>query len=598
MARQGWNEEDTYKVQDATSWGGFAGRAKNPDGSPGGIASGAQQDVNRYRGMGAVAAQRQAYQNSWGNANAYARQAQGARGAQGLALALQAQAAMGGAPSQAQALGQDMLDQSLNAQMAGAASARGGSLAQAAAMRSASQQAAGMQMQGANQLSALRAQEMAQARGDFMQGASGMRGQDFQAQGLAQQQNAMDMQSELTQRGLNQQAQMGYEQLGYNVNEAQQDAALQRYGMDQQLAERTNQRNYERKRDSDNRAWNVVGGAISGFGGFLSDERTKMPLGIVGAPIGYAAMRAGQPGDMFVPDIAPVAEDWEKFGKPGEKNMTAAMSGGDVASVDWARGGADQKAKDEGSAASGILGGLLRAAGGRMSLSDMVAKQPMMLSDMIGKAPLGYSDKRAKMPTGVMGYEDDARIGADGLGYVERPVNESVVPTKFATMQAAKESGSAAPSLAKAAAKSGSRKMTLDEMSAWAERELAKYRGENERLDRGEYKSALADAVERSRTPMASAARAMQASPYAYRPGMEPPEQAPGEPNVGPMAQNMAANPVTATAVKQDQRTGLLMIDQGKMTKVLGGVVADQQSQIDGLKASLAVIAAKRKSGG
>jgi len=54
------------------------------------------------------------------------------------------------------------------------------------------------------------------------------------------------------------------------------------------------------------------------------------------------------------------------------------------------------------------------------------------------------------------------------------------------------------------------------------------------------------------------------------------------------MAQNMAANPVTATAVKRDPRSGLLMIDQGKMTKVLGGVVADQQRQIDGLAALVA----------
>jgi hypothetical protein len=86
------------------------------------------------------------------------------------------------------------------------------------------------------------------------------------------------------------------------------------------------------------------------------------------------------------------------------------------------------------------------------------------------------------------------------------------------------------------------------------------------------------------RDEMSDAARAMHASSYAYRPEMTPPDQAPGEPNVGPMAQNMAANPVTATAVKRDPRTGLLMIDQSKMLKVLGGVAADQQDQIDALR--------------
>lgn len=610
MARQGWNEEDTYRAQDATSWGGFAGRPNDPNGNPGGIASGAAQDVNRYRGMGEAAANRQAYQNNWGNANAYARQAQGARGAQGMALALQAQAAMGQAPSAAQALGQNMLDQSLQAQMAGAASARGGSLAQAAAMRNAAQGAGAMQMQGMNQMSALRAQEMAQARGDFMQGASGMRGHDFQAQGLAQQQNAMDMQSELTQRGLNQQAQMGYEQMGYNVNAAQQAGALQKAQMDEQRSQFEKELAYRRKEKSDDRAWNAVGGVIGGIGSFFSDKNAKMPLtmagyaqpgpgGMLQAPPGLAAaagyrdnkyaLTGQNAGDMFlppeqipipspdegkVPVLAPGSGDWERYGKAGEKDMKAAMTGGQVTPVDWDNGGADQEqgdVKDRKRAGAG-LSAFADGATGKKVLSDMTAKQPMMLSDMMGKAPLAYSDERAKMPTGVMGYEDGARIGPDGLGYVEQPSEATVVPAKFAAMQAAKESGGS--SLAKAAAGKGSaKKRDLDAESDELLRQVrAQYAGY----------SKAGPAIKPS---MADAARAMEASAYAYKPGMQPPEQAPGEPNVGPMAQNMAANPVTATAIKKDPRSGMLMIDQSKMTKVLGGVVADQQRQIDSLAA-------------
>lgn len=76
------------------------------------------------------------------------------------AVALARQAALGEAPSAAQAQLQAGVDQSIAAQMASAASGGGG----AAAVRGAQQQAAVMQQQAANQAAALRAQEMAQAR--------------------------------------------------------------------------------------------------------------------------------------------------------------------------------------------------------------------------------------------------------------------------------------------------------------------------------------------------------------------------------------------------------------------------------------------------
>ena len=119
-----------------------------------------------------------------------------------------------------------------------------------------------------------------------------------------------------------------------------------------------------------------------------------------------------------------------------------------------------------------------------------------------------------------------------------------------------------------------------DAASKWADEELARTRAATEAIDKGR---PAAD-------PMADAARAMRASTYAYKPEMTPPEQSPGEPNVGPMAQTMASSPVTATAIKKDPKTGMLMIDQAKMLKVLGGVAAHQQSQIDAL-------ASKRRKG-
>lgn len=92
------------------------------------------------------------------------------------------------------------------------------------------------------------------------------------------------------------------------------------------------------------------------------------------------------------------------------------------------------------------------------------------------------------------------------------------------------------------------------------------------------------------RDPMANAARAMEASPYAYKEEFRPPEQAPGEVNVGPMAQKMAKDPVARTAVRQDPQTGLLSLDRDKMLKVLAGTSAAQQKQLDEANRQIAVL--------
>jgi hypothetical protein len=80
---------------------------------------------------------------------------------------------------------------------------------------------------------------------------------------------------------------------------------------------------------------------------------------------------------------------------------------------------------------------------------------------------------------------------------------------------------------------------------------------------------------------MADARRAMAPSAYQYKEGFRPPEQKPGEVNVGPLAQNMAKNPVTATAVRKDPATGMYTIDRDKALKVVMGSLADLQSDLD-----------------
>lgn len=265
---------------------------------------------------------------------------------------------------------------------------------------------------------------------------------------------------------------------------------------------------------------------------------------------------------------------------------------------------------------------------GPVALSDMAGKQPMMLSDTVGKQPFALSDMIGKLQASderakthvqpeILPLSNRDELGLrlatddEGRGRYEAQVEaSSPVPQKFARMQrdaeeGAKASGGEAPrpaAKAKAVQGSGPRSMTPDEMSAWADRELAKVKREGEaRMAQGpavdptasrwageeaQRARAAEDAIDKGRPaadPMADAARAMRASTYAYKPEMTPPEQRPGEPNVGPMAQTMASNPVTATAIKQDPKSGMLMIDQSKMLKVLGGVAAHQQNQIDAL---------------
>lgn len=89
------------------------------------------------------------------------------------------------------------------------------------------------------------------------------------------------------------------------------------------------------------------------------------------------------------------------------------------------------------------------------------------------------------------------------------------------------------------------------------------------------------------RGPIAESNRSLVSSPYAYREEFTPPEQEPGEPNVGPMAQNMERSEVAGTAVKQTP-DGLKLVDESKLTKVNSAGISDLQRQVDELRLVLA----------
>lgn len=80
---------------------------------------------------------------------------------------------------------------------------------------------------------------------------------------------------------------------------------------------------------------------------------------------------------------------------------------------------------------------------------------------------------------------------------------------------------------------------------------------------------------------IADANRSMAGQPYTYLAGLTPPNQRPGEVNVGPMAQNLEKSPVAATAVRTDPHTGLKTIDKDKALKVVMAGLANVQQQQD-----------------
>jgi hypothetical protein len=80
------------------------------------------------------------------------------------------------------------------------------------------------------------------------------------------------------------------------------------------------------------------------------------------------------------------------------------------------------------------------------------------------------------------------------------------------------------------------------------------------------------------------AALRMKGTPYSYKDEYRPKEQEPGEINVGPMAQELEKNPITATTVKKDPKTGMRMVDMAKLVKVQSTEIAHLQEQMNELK--------------
>lgn len=83
---------------------------------------------------------------------------------------------------------------------------------------------------------------------------------------------------------------------------------------------------------------------------------------------------------------------------------------------------------------------------------------------------------------------------------------------------------------------------------------------------------------------MFRAMKAMEPSLYSYKPEFKPPEQAPGEVQAGPMANNMQRDPIAGTAIVREPKTGLLAIDKDKALKLTMGSLAVLAQDVEEMK--------------
>lgn len=347
----------TETVYNSGTFGGGETKLVFDKTSPTGRTEGPRSDekeLARYRSLAEAAAKREAYKVDFSEAQADRTRGQGARAQQAEGLGMQQEAAMGNAPSRAAIMGNQAAGNSLEAAMAASAGARPSSLAAASA--AAQQGQAGAQLGAQQQAMGGRSQEMNAARSGLVGGATNMRAGDYANMAMSQEQAEAQAKSEIAQRHLNQTAQMGYEQMGLNVEQEALDASMRGAAV-------LNQRNATAQGVSDGRdARNrQIGTAIiSAYGAAAgSDERMKQgvkPLSFAGAhagmqdkPMGealadmkpyeyeYKSQHAGAEGQQTgEKNVGPMAQDMAKNPITG----SAVVKGGDgLLKVDMTKAG-------------------------------------------------------------------------------------------------------------------------------------------------------------------------------------------------------------------------------------------------------------------
>ena len=262
----------------------FGGRAatQNPDGSF--TPSSAQTAAEGYNRQAVNAANTQgrglnygAANQDFGNATENRNLAGGARTQQQDAAGLMRDAAYGNQPSQAEILGHQQTQNALNAQLAGAASAKGGPLAQMSAQRNAAQNAAAYTANADQGIAAMRAGEMAGARNAYAGQTNAIHSGDLQGRqidlGAAGQHAQMEQAAgalDMQQRDINAKREMGYNQLGYNTQNDEANRGVQSAQIQAENWRKQTDTNEASKRDSQGLVAGIAGGAAKLLGGMLA----------------------------------------------------------------------------------------------------------------------------------------------------------------------------------------------------------------------------------------------------------------------------------------------------------------------------------------
>ncbi len=568
--------------------------------------SGREMDVARYRGMGERRFTGPTIDTSFSN------QARGdqvyALGEARSGMGLAADAASGATPSAAQIYGGKLIDDSINSQMSMAASTRGGPTAIGGAQRAAAFQGAQTQQAGARDLAALRAQEMAQGRDQYLGAAnmyggmgSAMRGQDFQQ---AYGQAGLDADT----LGRNMQNEQFYEGMGFDVNKTALGAAQDRENYQSQAWGRGRELKLkEEEADWDKtKSYASMGGSF--LGGIFSDIRAKgqvYSLGPVGEggvirknPYGdtsglirenpYGAAPAQGPSD-FQRVSGAFGDALSSFGggRPGI-NPTAAYA---PRGRHWSDRNTKYVVSDErGKVFYGEDGRAYVSNGKGEGLKPM-GEKPRTMGDFRRDTP----QDQARVKRGVedaAGREADAMMAGmraslgQGAAVARDEGEVDETPGWLADYMTTQED----PRLAQRYVVSDQRAKTEAFSEGLRMGQLGAARQDprefNEEGLHGIYAGPTPKEFHgKEEDPLASANRAQAGSAYTYKPEFAAASgQAPGEMNVGPMAQNMAADPVAGTAVKQDPQTGLLVLDDQKLQKVQSAGIGSLQAQVDAIK--------------
>jgi hypothetical protein len=251
--------------------------------------SGAERAAARYQGLGMQWANMAppAIGTDFRQANYYMGQGNQTRGQQAEALGLMRARATGQAPSIARMQGDYALAGALEDQMSAANSARGGPGAQALAARGAMFAGANARGNIAASSEIAAAQERQAAEQAYFGGAGQLRGQDYGAAGMTAGWDTHEAdraaQLAMEQRQLGLQGQLGFEGMGYNVNNAQLQANIAMHG--QQLQQWQSQLQADQASDAMANA-NYWKAAQMGMGG---------AMGVMGA---YAASGGGGQGSL------------------------------------------------------------------------------------------------------------------------------------------------------------------------------------------------------------------------------------------------------------------------------------------------------------